>query len=163
MRKPAFGIYENKDADQLRGNREADQRLCFRYTDSTIPLLPIKIRKFKPLTIFCDCTARFVSDLVGNPEDRFSHNEADIMKIWSPLIRVLGRMHVLISTSPFEMFIFSEIFVRIWAQGCGKARKVFVLRLMLEFVLRYLSKAERFACNDNALYFNNAMKTHVYR
>ena len=31
---------ENKDADQLRGNREADQRLCFRYLDSTIPLLP---------------------------------------------------------------------------------------------------------------------------
>ena len=30
---------ENKDADQLRGNREADQRLCFRYIDSTIPLL----------------------------------------------------------------------------------------------------------------------------
>ena len=41
MRKPAFCICENKDADQLRGNREADQRLCFRYTDSTIPLLPI--------------------------------------------------------------------------------------------------------------------------
>ena len=40
MRKPAFGICENKDADQLRGNREADQRLCFRYSDSTIPLLP---------------------------------------------------------------------------------------------------------------------------
>ena len=39
MRKPAFRICENKDADQLRGNREADQRLCFRYTDSTIPLL----------------------------------------------------------------------------------------------------------------------------
>ena len=29
MRKPAFRICENKDADQLRGNREADQRLCF--------------------------------------------------------------------------------------------------------------------------------------
>ena len=27
-------------ADQLRGNREANQCLCFRYTDSTIPLLP---------------------------------------------------------------------------------------------------------------------------
>ena len=39
MRKPAFCICENKDADQLRGNREADQRLYFRYTDSTIPLL----------------------------------------------------------------------------------------------------------------------------
>ena len=39
MRKPAFCLCENKDADQLRGNREADQRLCFRNTDSTIPLL----------------------------------------------------------------------------------------------------------------------------
>ena len=29
MRKPAFGICENKDADQLRGNRKADQRPCF--------------------------------------------------------------------------------------------------------------------------------------
>ena len=40
LRKPAFGICENKDADQLRGNREADQRLCFRYMVSTILLLP---------------------------------------------------------------------------------------------------------------------------
>ena len=40
VRKLAFCICENKDADQLSGNSEADQRLCFRYTDSTIPLLP---------------------------------------------------------------------------------------------------------------------------
>ena len=40
MRNPAFNIYENKDADQIRGNREADQRLCFRYIDSTIHLHP---------------------------------------------------------------------------------------------------------------------------
>ena len=39
MRKPEFCICENKDADQLRDNREADQGLCFRYMDSTIPLL----------------------------------------------------------------------------------------------------------------------------
>ena len=39
MRKPTICICENKDADQLRGNREADQRLCFRFIDSTIPLL----------------------------------------------------------------------------------------------------------------------------
>ena len=32
-------ICENKDADQLRGNREADQRLCFHHTDSAMPLL----------------------------------------------------------------------------------------------------------------------------
>ena len=37
----------NKDADQLRGNREADQRLCFRYTDSTFPPLLIpKLSRF---------------------------------------------------------------------------------------------------------------------
>ena len=36
MGKPIICICENKDADQLRGNREADQRLCFRYSDSTI-------------------------------------------------------------------------------------------------------------------------------
>ena len=40
VRKRAFCICENKGADQLRGNREANQRLCFRYSDSTIPLLP---------------------------------------------------------------------------------------------------------------------------
>ena len=39
MAKPTICIGENKDADQLRGNLEADQRLCFRYSDSTIPLL----------------------------------------------------------------------------------------------------------------------------
>ena len=39
VRKPDFCLGENKGTDQLRGNREADQRLCFRYTDSTIPLL----------------------------------------------------------------------------------------------------------------------------
>ena len=40
LRKPDFCICENKDADQLHGDREANQRLCFRYTDSMIPLLP---------------------------------------------------------------------------------------------------------------------------
>ena len=47
MGKPTICICENKDADQLRGNREADQRLCFRYSDSTIPpLLNSKISSF---------------------------------------------------------------------------------------------------------------------
>ena len=49
MGKPTICIGENKGADQLRGDREADQRLCFRYTDtcSTIPpLLNYKISSF---------------------------------------------------------------------------------------------------------------------
>ena len=37
MGKPTICIGENKGADQLRGNREADQRLWSRYSDSTIP------------------------------------------------------------------------------------------------------------------------------
>ena len=60
MRKPTFCICENKDADQLRGNREADQRLCFRYLASSIPLN----KSFKSLAISSSCTAWFVSDLV---------------------------------------------------------------------------------------------------
>ena len=52
MGKPTICICENKDADQLRGNREADQRLCFRYTDSTLPHLPkSEISSFYPASV----------------------------------------------------------------------------------------------------------------
>ena len=40
IRKPASSICENKGVDQLHSNHIADQRLCFRYIDSTITLLP---------------------------------------------------------------------------------------------------------------------------
>ena len=39
MRKLDFCLCENKGADQLCSNYKADQRLCLRYTDSTIRLL----------------------------------------------------------------------------------------------------------------------------
>ena len=39
MGKPDFCPCENKGADQLRSNCEADQRLCFRYMARTIFLL----------------------------------------------------------------------------------------------------------------------------
>ena len=38
-RKPTICICENKEADQLCSNCTADQHLCFRYMDSTTPLL----------------------------------------------------------------------------------------------------------------------------
>ena len=47
MGKPTISIGENKGADQLRSNCEADQRLCFRYTDSTTP--PLVIPKISSL------------------------------------------------------------------------------------------------------------------
>ena len=37
--KTCFHICENKGADQLHGKHAADQRICFSYIDSTIPLL----------------------------------------------------------------------------------------------------------------------------
>ena len=70
MRKPAF-------CAKSKGNHAADQRLCVRYIDSRIPLLP-KSGISSLLTIFCGCSSRFVSDLAGNPEDRFSGDAAHI-------------------------------------------------------------------------------------
>ena len=49
MGKQTICTGENKDADQLHGNREADQRLCFRYSNCTNSLL----------ALFCACTGRF--------------------------------------------------------------------------------------------------------
>ena len=65
MGKPGFGICENKDADQLR------------YTDSTISLLPkYEISSLQPSSV---AVQPGVWGLVGNPEDRFSQNEAHII------------------------------------------------------------------------------------
>ena len=50
-------IYEREKTGFLHmrkqcGNREADRRLCFRYTDSTIPLLPIyEITSLQPSSV----------------------------------------------------------------------------------------------------------------
>ena len=46
MRKTTICMCENEGEDQPRGNREADQRLCFLFTDSTLLLLP-KYKMYK--------------------------------------------------------------------------------------------------------------------
>ena len=52
MRKPAFCIWETEEADQLPVNCEADQRLCFRYIDGTIPQLPkLEISSLQPSSV----------------------------------------------------------------------------------------------------------------
>ena len=76
-----FAYAKTKTQDRLRGNSKADQNLCYRYTDSAMPLLDIS--EFSDhLDTFCGCTVRFVLDLGGNPEDRFSQNEAQIRAAW---------------------------------------------------------------------------------
>ena len=75
VRNPAFCICEKENADQLLlGNREADQRLCFRYSDySTIPLLSkYEISSFYPSSVVVQ------PGLSGNGS-WFSHNEAHIL------------------------------------------------------------------------------------
>ena len=43
-------ICENKDVDQLRGHREADQRLCFHFTDSSFAVIA---KLISPLFSLC--------------------------------------------------------------------------------------------------------------
>ena len=74
-----FCLCEYKGADQLCSNCTTDQRLCFHFTNTPIPLLHTYNQNFKILALFCECTERFVSDLVGIPEDRFSGVVAHLM------------------------------------------------------------------------------------
>ena len=66
----------NKDADQLRGNREADQRLCFRYIDCTIPLLFNP--KFHASSHFLQLYSLIYDGPGPKPECWFSHDAAHV-------------------------------------------------------------------------------------
>ena len=83
MGKPTICIGENKDADQLRGNREADQRLCFRYSDSTIPLLSkSKISSLWPSSVTVQaglCRACSETTLLVFPRGSSYDCESDMM------------------------------------------------------------------------------------
>ena len=67
VRKLDFCLCENKGTDQLCSKCMADQRLCFRYTGSTISPSTYT-QKVKNLA-FLGC----VSDLVGNSEEWLSN------------------------------------------------------------------------------------------
>ena len=77
MGKPTICLGENKDADQLRGNREADQRLCFRYSDSTI--LFYLYPKFQASSFFLCLYRPVCVGPVRKPHCWFSHEVAHIM------------------------------------------------------------------------------------
>ena len=62
--------------DQIRGYREADQRLCFPYTNSTIPLLSkSEILSILAFSVFVHPV---VPDLVGIPDCWFCHTKVHI-------------------------------------------------------------------------------------
>ena len=76
MRKPDFAYAKTKT--QISFAVTAKLIRAFVFATRIVQSLSFSFLNFKPLAILCGCTARFVLDLVGNPEDRFSHNEAHI-------------------------------------------------------------------------------------
>ena len=73
MRKPVFAICEHQPVHP----RSLISTFIVRCLDSIISLNSIS-EISKPLASFCGCAGRFESYLVGNPEDRFSRDEAQI-------------------------------------------------------------------------------------
>ena len=88
--KTGFCLFKNKGADQLRSNCEADQHLCFHYTDSTILLNPkfqassLLLRLYRPI---CVRTGRKPRRLV------FSHRgSSDILTY--DIVIIYKRVHI---------------------------------------------------------------------
>ena len=71
MRKHTFCISLNKSADQ-----EYTITIHLNSAFNYIPPSSIPKSEISCLAIVCACTARFVSDLAGIPDDRFSHDTA---------------------------------------------------------------------------------------
>ena len=81
MRKPAFCICENKDADQLCGNHEADQRLCF--VTGIVQSLYFLNPKFQASSHLLWLYSPICVGPVGNPEDRFFSQQGSILIVFS--------------------------------------------------------------------------------
>ena len=70
------------------------------------------MQNLKTLAIFCGCTARFLSDLVGNLEDRFSHNEAQFTETSHP-----GDFECLFAIMPIHRAIKIEVqIIGLWSR-----------------------------------------------
>ena len=76
----------NKGADQPVHPHSLISTFVVHCLDSIIPCF--YIRNFKTLPCFCGCTDWFASTLVANPEDRFSHDEAQIIPECENLIHI---------------------------------------------------------------------------
>ena len=132
MRKPGFFLHMRKQ------RRRADHRLCFRNTYSTIPLLP-KSENFKPLTIFCGSTARFVSDLIENPKNRFSHDTA-LLILYKKNFSDKRFMSKNIKCLPIEVSLFLTGFIFCISNSVSNAVHLHLIgHVILVFVKMYTS------------------------
>ena len=77
MRKSVFALCEQQRRRSACASTQSDQRLYYslprHYNTSSF-----YVRNSKPLLSFCSWAGRFVSYLVENSEDRFSHDGAHI-------------------------------------------------------------------------------------
>ena len=80
MIKPTFCICENKGADQLRSNSEADQRLCFA---TRIVQFLFYLNRNVPVSgnLLCFYSSVYVEP-VRRPHCWFSHDAAHLYNIW---------------------------------------------------------------------------------
>ena len=78
MKKPVFIISEQKGADQPAHLRSLISAFVVRCLDSIISL--VSISQISRLASLYSWAGWFVSDLVGNPEDRFSCDEAQFLE-----------------------------------------------------------------------------------
>ena len=84
MRKPVYAICEQQRCTSACTSAQSS----------------FYIRNFKPLASFCGCAGRFESDLVENPEDRFSRDKAHIF--FRNLLRKLEGLQYFLSESSHD-------------------------------------------------------------
>ena len=96
MTKPVLPYATNKGTDQPARPRRLVSAFIIRCQDS-ITLILAKSKKFKTLASFCGCAGRVEPTLVAKPEDRFSRDEAHILRVRIPkalvtLFRYVGAL-----------------------------------------------------------------------
>ena len=87
MRKPTFCIWENKDADQFRGNCEADQQLGF--ATWIVQFLYFRNPKFQASSHLLKLYSLVCVGPGEKPERLFSHDAAHILSLivrYAPVI-----------------------------------------------------------------------------
>ena len=107
MGKPTICRGENKDADQLCSNRESDQHLCFRYSESKS--LSFLNPKFQASSCLLWLYSPFVSDLFKNYIVGFLMRrlKCAMRKVmWLPTDQVLQSRSVLLTVLVAILFYF---------------------------------------------------------
>ena len=105
MGKPTICIGESKGGDQLRGNSEADQRLWFRYTDSTLYFLNTK---FHASSCFLLLHRSVYVGPVRKPHCWFSHEVAQMFSSQNDLLVMIVIILLLMHDNPGSLCHFVD-------------------------------------------------------